>query len=164
VGKNLVPFLGKTPLNEAQRELDVANRPDQLAPATRNGLAANIQNRVVARVGQPDVAAFWPSASGIHTGGPLGNWQGIWLPQVLDGTADAFSVNQLAGRTINPEDHARSKDITTGPNRVARNAPAGPERMGVIPLEFRHIEGSPDPAGLHAFVQRMIDYVRSINQ
>jgi len=160
VAKNLVPFLSKTPLNRIQRELDVDNRPDQFAPATFNALKTNIENGVLARVALPDVQAFW--VGGAHNGGPLGDWQNVWLPGVLDGTGDAFSVAQLAGRTINPEDHAKGKDITPGPERALRN-PGGEEQMGVIPLEFRHIEGTPDPAGLRGFVQQMITFVRGVN-
>jgi hypothetical protein len=171
VGKNLVPFLSKTPLHRVQLELDTDNRPDQMTAEVRQALKDELQAAVVARVAEDDVAAFWPAAVGVHTGGPLGDWQNTWLPAVLEGNnvggADAFTTGQLAGRTIAPEDHARSKQITPGPGRVARNpanADGTPDEYGgVIPLEFRHIESSPDPAGLRAYVEQVIAYVRRVN-
>jgi hypothetical protein len=167
VDKNLTPFLSKTPLHQIQLELDTAKRPDQWPAARRLALQNAIDAAVVARVGQPDVAPFWPAAAGGHNGGPLGNWRGVWLPGLLlgnnPGGADAFSAAQLAGRTIAPEDHARGKVIAPGPGRVARGAPGAAQKSGVIPLEFRHIEGRPTPAQLLAFVNRMIDFVRMVN-
>ncbi|MBW4670991.1 MAG: DUF4157 domain-containing protein [Cyanomargarita calcarea GSE-NOS-MK-12-04C] len=171
VGKNLVPFLSKTPLNEIQLELDTNKRPDQMAPHVRTSMQNIIIANVLARVGQPDVQVFWP-VGGNHNNGPLGNWQHTWLPKVLEGNnpagADAFTNAQLAGRTIDPEDHARSKQITPGPGRTARN-PANPngtpdEYGGVIPLEFRHIADRINPADLIHFVRRMIDHVRAVNR
>ncbi len=182
--KNIAFFLSKTPLSEFQLELAANRRPDQMAAPVRANLVNQIINRVVARMTQPDVTPFWqaPPVNGTHDDGALGTWRANWLPEILGGTEDSFSAAGLAGRVIAAGDHARSKTIVSG-GAIAGSSdglPAGPGqppidrpaarsapnavRSGAIPLEFRHIEATPDPNALLPLVNQLITHVRRANR
>lgn len=161
VGKNMVGFLSKYPLHRVQRELDVAIRPDQWAPAQRTALYQSIVASVNTRRNQPDVAPLWQGIMGGDGGGPLGNWR-QWLRRAMRGHSDAFSAAQIGPpRYLAPSDHVNSTVINAGPN--ARPAGAGgAHHSGVIPMEARHI-GRVPPAALWGTVNNVITHVRNTN-
>ena len=161
VDKNMVGFLSKWPLHRAQRELDVAIRPDQWTPAQRAAVRQAIIAAVNARKNQADVAPLWQGIMGGDNGGPLGDWR-AWLRRAMHGTSDVFSNVQITpARYLAPSDHINSTVINPGPH--ARPAGAGgAHHSGVIPLEARHI-GRVAPIALWGTVNSVIAHVRNTN-
>jgi hypothetical protein len=130
VGKNMVPFLSKSPLNSVMTELDASVRPDQMSPKKRGKLIAQIIKQVEASVEAKDIRPLWRNDNEV-----LGAWRTKWLPDVLSGTEDWFTDRQLAACTvIPPEPHDASRNI----NRPASEG-GGTKQEGVIPVEYRLI-------------------------
>ena len=154
VGKNMVSFLAKQPLNKAQEQLDTAVRPDQMDADVRAALGDAIVTRVKANVDDEVIKQYWQSTG--HDGGPLGDWENGFLRDVLAGRDDGITVQWLCGRTIESDTHRLSKDISSPDEDDTK-------KQGLIPLEFRHIEASSDPDGLWTFVDGIVQQVKKAN-
>jgi hypothetical protein len=157
VGKNMVPFLSKSPLSVVQKELDESVRPDKMSGAVRGNLKDFIVGAVEARVNKSDVRSLWTKDDTV-----LGDWRTGWLPEVLSGNRDWFTDAQLAACTvIPPEPHARSKDID-----VPAGEGGGTKQEGVIPVEYRLIPEKKKikPGALWSSVETFLDEVVKVNK
>lgn len=167
IWKNAVPALSKVPLHQVLLEIDRIKRPDEWGQNLRDNLRGRILHYAGNRLNGAPVRKQEEDDDKVN--GALNfNWQTEWLPEILNGKKDRFTVKTAGINTIAPLDHPLSSQINIGTNRAQRNTDNtkekyGKEFGGAIPMELRFIQEHPTPNQLLDLVNRAITQVRVTN-